>query len=124
MFQVTYNYQKSWPDNGSLRIESHLALELTVSPTAAQRKANGFLAGYVTMMASAGKPMFVLDESPVWRVPANLRLPNLGEVSPLGTIDIDARTGAILTPKTKQITQMQELAHAIATTRGQSAAPH
>jgi len=47
-------------------------------------------------------------------VPANLRLPTVGEVSVLGTIDVDARTGAILVPKTKQITQMQELAHAIA----------
>ena len=114
MFKVAYDYQKSWPENGSLRIESHLALEITVSPTVAQRKVNGFLAGYVTMMVSAGKPMLVLDQRPVWRVPANLHLPNLGEVSVLGTIHVDARTGAILVPKTKRISQMQELAHAIA----------
>ena len=114
MFKVAYDYKKSWPDNGSLRIESHLALDIPVSPTVAQRKVNGFLAGYVTMMVSAGKPMLVLDEHPVWRVPANLRLPTVGQVSVLGSIDVDAQTGAILVPKTKEITQMQELAHAIA----------
>ena len=114
MFQVTYQYDQPWPKNNYLRMESHLVYDIKISPAVARRKANGFLAGYVTMMVSAGQPTLILDESPVWRVPANLHLPKLGKVSTLGTIDVDAQTGEIIALTTDQITQMQELSHVIA----------
>lgn len=114
MFQVTYQYDQPWPKNNYLRMESHLVHEIKISPSVARRKANAFLAGYVTMMVSAGQPTLILDECPVWRVPANLHLSNLGKVSTLDTIDVDAQSGEIIAPTTDQITQMQELAHVIA----------
>lgn len=114
MFQIAYDYQKPWPENEPLRVEGHFDQEITISPTLARRKANGFLAGHVTMMVSAGQPTLILSEQPIWRVPAILNLPQLGEVGTLGAIDIDAQTGKIILPSPKQISRMQELAHAIA----------
>ncbi len=49
MFQVVYDYQKSWPENEPLRIEGHFVHEIAISPVVARRKANSFLAGYVTI---------------------------------------------------------------------------
>jgi hypothetical protein len=114
MFQIAYDYQKPWPENEPLQVKAHFDQEITISPVLARRKANGFLAGYVTMMVSAGQPTLILNEQPFWRVPAVLNLPYLGEVSTLGAIDIDAQTGKIIPPSAEQISRMQELAHAIA----------
>ncbi len=96
MFQVAYDYQKPWQGDKPLKVEIQLVQEITVSPTVAQRKANGFLAGYVTMMVSSGEPTLILSERPVWRIPAILKLPDLGEVGTVGTVDVDAQTGEIL----------------------------
>ncbi len=114
MFQIAYDYQKSWPEDEPLTVEGHFAQEIIISPAVARRRANGFLAGYVTMMVSGGQPTLILSERPVWRVPAILNLPQLGEVSTLGVIDIDAQTGEVISPPAEQISRMQELAHAIA----------
>jgi hypothetical protein len=114
MFPVAYDYQRVWPENQSLKIEIQLAHEITIPPTVAQQKANGFLAGYVTLMVSSGQPTLWLKERPVWRIPAVLKLPHLGEVGVVGTIDVDAQTGTIIPLTTEQITRMQEIADAIA----------
>lgn len=114
MFQIAYDYDTPWPEGESLKIEGHFAQEIKISPTVARRKANGYLAGHITMMVSAGQPTLILETSPLWRVPATLRLPGLGEVSSLGTIDIDAQSGKVIPLPPDQIQRMQELAHAIA----------
>jgi hypothetical protein len=98
MFRVVYEYQKAWPKEGPLRVEAQFTGEITVSPTVARRRAAGFLAGHVTMMVLAGEPALVLGEQPVWRVPACLHLPGLGEVSTVGSINVDALTGEIISP--------------------------
>jgi hypothetical protein len=91
-----------------------LAGEIKVSPTVARRRAAGFLAGHITMMVLAGEPMLVWSEQPVWRVPACLHLPELGEVSTVGCIDVDALTGEIILLFPDQITAMQRRADDIA----------
>ena len=115
MFQIVYEYDEPWPAQGPFHVEKQLvSQEIAVSPILARRRANGFLAGYVTMMVTAGQPVLILGERPAWRVPATLRLPGLGEVGTLGHVDVDAQSGEIIWPSDKQIAQMQELAHAIA----------
>lgn len=91
------------------------AAEITVSPAVARRHAAGFLAGHVTMMVLAGEPVLVWDEQPVWRVPACLHLPGLSEVSIVGFIEVDARTGEIIPLSPDQIAEMQRRADDIAT---------
>ena len=115
MFQVVYEYQKPWPKDGPLRIEAQFTGEITVSPTVARRRAAGFLAGHVTLMVLPGKPMLILGEQPVWRVPARLHLPGLGDVTTIGTIDVDALTGKVISLSPDQISAMQRRADDIAT---------
>jgi len=114
MFQIAYDYQQAWPENEPLKVEIQLAHEIKISPALAQRRANGFLAGYVSMMVCSGPPTLLLGERPVWCVPAVLKLPEVGEVGSVGTVDIDAQTGDVLPLSTPQIHRMQEIAHAIA----------
>lgn len=66
------------------------------------------------MMALAGHPALVVGDRPVWRVPACLHLPNLGEVATLGSIEVDVLTGQVMEPSPEQITLMQDRANAIA----------
>ena len=123
MFQIACDYDTTWPEDKPLKIEAHFAQEISISPIVAQRKANGFLAGYITMMVSAGQPTLILEDAPLWRVPAVLRLPGLGEVTVLGTVDVDAKSGDLQPLSPQQITRMQDVAHALATHFASSPAP-
>ncbi|MCA9998307.1 MAG: hypothetical protein KDE56_21240 [Anaerolineales bacterium] len=114
MFQVMYDYQQKWPKNHSLNVKGEFAQEISVSPVMAQRRVNGYLAQYVTMMVSASTPTLFLSQPPVWRVPAILSLPGLGEVSTIGTVDVNAETGEIIPLSESQLSRMQEIAHALA----------
>ena len=114
MFQVIHDYPQKWPKNRPLRITGEFAQDIATPPTLAQRKANGYLAQYVTMMARAGTPTLFLGDKPIWRVPAILSLPSLGEVSVIGTIEVNAETGEIVPLSESQLNKMQEIAHALA----------
>jgi len=48
------------------------------------------------MMVSGGQPTLVVDQTPVWWLPAVLRLPAVGDVSTVGAVDIDAQTDALI----------------------------
>lgn len=115
MFQVAYDYPQPWPKEGALLVDVQFTGEIAVSPTTARRRAAGFLAGHVTMMVRAGKPVLVFGERLRWRVPACLHLPGLGRVTEIGTVDVDALTGDIIPPSSSQIAYMQRRAHEIAT---------
>jgi len=114
MFQMIYDYPQPWPKNQPVHIEGEFRYDISVSPDTARRKANGFLAGHVTMMVSAGQPVLVIRERPVWRMPANLSLPKANEMATIGEIDVDTQTGEVVPPSKNEINQMQKLAHAIA----------
>jgi hypothetical protein len=114
MFQIAYEYQEPWPKEGVLRLEARFDGEIKVSPTVARHRASGFLAGHVTMMVLAGEPILVLNDPPVWRIPACLHLPDWGEVATIGVLDVDALTGEVIPPSSKQITMMQHRANDLA----------
>jgi hypothetical protein len=115
MFQIAYNYNQDWREDEELIVDIRVNQKIAVSPDQARRTANGFLAGHVVMMVGGGQPTLVVDQTPVWRVPAVLRLPAVGDVSTVGAVDIDAQTGDLVPPSPKEIDRMQELAHALAT---------
>ena len=123
MFQIAYNYDQDWREDEVFTVEIRVSKKIAVSPEQARRKANGFLAGHVAMMVAGGRPTLVIDQAPIWRVPAVLRLPALGDVSTIGAVDVDAQTGDIIPPSPDQITRMQELAHALAAHFASSTAP-
>ncbi len=114
-FTVVLEYQTVWPDTASLHIEAHITQEITIAPEVARRRAAGFLGVEVLMAAQAGPPTLVIAERPIWRVPAHLQLPGLGDVATLGTLDIDAATGDVIPLTPDSLADMQRRAHAIAT---------
>ena len=123
MFQITYNYDQGWREDEELTVDIRVSQKIAVSPNHARRTANGFLAGHVAMMVGGGQPTLVVDQTPVWRVPAVLKLPAVGDVSTVGAVDIDAQTGDLIPPAPNEITRMQELAHALATHFASAATP-
>jgi hypothetical protein len=97
--------------------------DIPISPEQARQRAKGFLAGYITLLVTAGEPTLVIDEAPVWRVAARLVLPGVEEVGTLGAIPIDAQTGEVIPLSLEAITQMQDLAQAVAAYYASTPAP-
>ena len=122
-FPIVLEIQESWPDSGSLHLDAHFAGEVAVSPSLARQRAAGFLAGKVTLMVLAGAPVLVLSQPPVWRVPACLHFPGLGQVATIGSVDVDAVTGKVLFPPPDEIAAMQRHANAIAASLALPPAP-
>ena len=88
--------------------------KIEVSPDAARRRANGYLARYVALAMEAGEPVLVWGQRPVWRMPVHLTLCSWGQIAKLGEIDVDARTREVLPLSPTQIIEMQDRADAIA----------
>jgi hypothetical protein len=116
MFQVVYECPETWPENGALLVETRqLSMEIPVSPTQARRRANGYLGMNVAMSILAGEPVLVFGERPLWRMTADLYLPDIGFVATVGKIEIDAVTGTPFPPSSEEITNMQDRADELAT---------
>jgi len=106
MFQVIY------PDEQfEIIIEGQ---KIAISPDLARRRANGFLAGHLSLMVTAGVPTLLREPRPLWRIPALLTLPEQNMESVVGFLDINAQNGAILIPSEFELQRMQSLIHAIA----------
>lgn len=86
-------------------------LEITVSVSAtievdvvtAQRKATAWLVSAVGNLLIGDTPSLVISQRTVWRVPALLTSPTRGVIGQVGTVDVDAVTGEVLTDP--QLTQ-------------------
>ena len=116
MFQIIQEYTKPWPSDGLLHVKvPEVSVEIPVSPDAARRKANSYLGAYVSMALNACDPKLVIGEQSVWRLTIELHLRGLGHVAPMGTIDVDAQNGTIITLSTQQIRAIQDRANAIIT---------
>lgn len=109
MFQVVYEYADPWPQQGGLQIQPPaMNTAIAVSPDAARRKVNGYLATQVSMSLLAGKPVLVMGQRPVWRVPLEMRLDDCGHVATFGVIEVDAQTHELLRLSPKQIRLIQD----------------
>lgn len=115
MFQVMLEFEEEWAANDSHRVQGNFDCEIAVSPIIARRRANAYLAGYVTMMTLPGVPSLVIQDKPVWRFPVYFNYPHLGEIGTLGAIEVDAQTGQVIPLTQEQISKMQERANVIAT---------
>jgi len=114
MVQIILPYKESQTEQ-PLHIKANVDVEIGVSSIVARRRANGYLAMEVAMMIVAGDPILFLSDRPVWRVPALLHLSGLGDVANVGMVEIDATSGEVIKLSEQQITEMQNLADAIAT---------
>ena len=115
MIQVVYEVQQAWPKDGALKLSvPNLEAEIVVSPALARRRAKGYLTAEVAMSFRPGEPVLVLGDEKVWRMPIYLHLRGCGQVGHLGTIDVDALSGKVITLSPDQIAAMQGRADELA----------
>lgn len=116
MFVMLKYWGDSWPEDKPFKVEAHFSGEIPMSPVEARRRVSQFLEQQVKMETFAGTPILLLGDRLVWRVPACLRLPGLGdeEVVHLGVIDIDVFKEQMLIPAPEQLAKMQKRANALA----------
>jgi len=88
----------------------------------ARRRANGYLSMDVNLYFSATDGVFIPLARPVWQFAIRLRLPKLGELGIMGTVDVDAQTGDVIRITEKQVQQLRERADAIVKLHTQTAA--
>lgn len=79
----------------------------------ARRKTNGYLSREVNLFCHATDGVFIPLVRPIWQFAIRFGLPQRGELGILGTIDIDARTGEVISLTNQQIKRMRVRANAI-----------
>lgn len=109
MVQIVYEYTEPWPQQGVLQIHPPTtSLDIAVSPDSARRKANSYLAMHVSMALLAGKPVLVLNQQPIWRVPLEMKIDNCGHVATFGAVEVDAQTREVRPLPPHQIRIIQD----------------
>lgn len=83
----------SIPETGNFEIRQQVTL--TISAEQARRLVNRFLLMEVSTMLAAETPDLVISERTIWRVPVWIGFLHQGRFE-VGTLDVDAQTGAIL----------------------------
>lgn len=116
MVQIIREAQIDWPVEGPLELVAPaIKVNVTVSPSVARRRANGYLGSEVAMTLLAHNPRLVVGACLCWRFDVNLCLPDVGVIATLGTVDVDAESGAVLPLSPSQIDEILRRAHALAT---------
>jgi hypothetical protein len=101
------------PEKGTVELNLNRSFEIKVSAEEARRQVNRWLHDNVTMLIGAEAPTLVVGKQVVWRVPAVFRVPDLGRVGVVGTVDVEVGSGVITIPPklgTKLERKAEELA--------------
>jgi hypothetical protein len=86
------------PEKGTVELNVQRSFEIKVTAEEARRQVNRWLHEHVTMLIGAEPPTLVVGEQVVWRVPAVFRVPDLGRVGLVGTIDVEVSSGVMTLP--------------------------
>lgn len=80
------------------RLDITVSISATVEVDAAmaQRKATAWLVSEVGNLLLGDTPALVIGPRTVWRVPVLLTSPSRGIVGQVGSVDVDAASGAVL----------------------------
>ncbi len=82
----------------SQKLTFHLDITLDITAAEARRRVNRqVVVGLGTGLIAQEPELIIADEQIAWRVPITLSLPTLGNLGKVGEIEVDARTGDILT---------------------------
>ena len=128
MFQVIYEYQGTWPEEGKIKVNGQFMEKvfsdvIEVSPTKAKQHANNYLSRDISTGIYADDPTLVLGEKPHWKLSLSLRLPSLEMTEIPGAIEIDALTGDVITLSTEKLKLILDTANDIAKRLTLEAAP-
>lgn len=88
----------------------------------ARRKADSYLGAEVSLFYSATHGVFIPLNYPIWQFAIQVRLPRLGLLGIMGTLDVDAQTGEVIPLTGQQIKQIRERADALVEFRTQTSA--
>jgi hypothetical protein len=92
-----YVRANSTPQTAPIQFNFHLVATLNTSADEARRRVNREVVTELGTGLIARDPELVVDEEKVvWRVPIVLSLPELGDMGTVGSIDVDARSGRLL----------------------------
>lgn len=99
------------------RLDSTLNLNISaaslVDETVARRAANRYLSQVVGISFGAVAGVFIPLATPIWQFAIEFRLPRLGRLSIMGTIDVNAERGEPLPLTTAEIQKIQDRANVI-----------
>jgi hypothetical protein len=105
-------------DDIPLHLNLQVVASLPVAAKAAQKKVNVYLLDQLGTGLGADSPhLWITDRQIVWHVPVFLSLSKFGDLGQVGYIDVDAKTGTLLTTPANdsQIIQHANLLYAGAT---------
>ncbi|HMN26648.1 MAG TPA: hypothetical protein PKE45_00730 [Caldilineaceae bacterium] len=88
----------------------------------ARRQADSYLGTEVSLFYSATDGIFVPLVRPIWQFSIQVRLPRLGVLGIMGTLDVDAQSGEVIPLTHKQIKRIRERADALVEFRTQTTA--
>lgn len=100
------------PAPDSVKIEVSLTTQVNVTDFTAQRKVSKILLDQVGNLLYGEHPTLVAGRRLLWRVPVWVALPTTGPLGQVGTLDVDAQTGEVLTDAT-MLRAIEERAHAL-----------
>lgn len=104
------------PERGRFELTINRTIHIQISAEEARRQVNQWLLDEVSYMIGAEEPMLVLlKEQTLWRVPAMLTAPHVGQVGEVGAIHVDVESGEMdNTPE--RITELQQTAEVLGKT--------
>ena len=93
----------SIPTTAPIHLSFHVVATLNVTAEEARGQVNRQVVTKLGTGLIARDPELVIaGEQIVWRVPLVLSLPDLGDLGQVGAVDVDARTGDLLTGSAAQ----------------------
>jgi len=93
----------SIPRTSPIHLSFHVVATLNMTAEEARHQVNCQVVTELGTGLSARDPELVISgEQILWRVPIVLSLPELGDLGQVGTVDVDARTGGLLTNSAAQ----------------------
>ncbi len=101
------------PAPAEVKIEFSLSTRVNVTDFTAQRKVSKLLLDRVGNLLYGERPTLVAGRRLLWRVPVWVALPTTGPLGQVGTLDVDAQTGEILTDA-DLLDAIEERAHVLA----------
>jgi len=76
----------------------------------ARRHIQGYLTNYVSLFAVPDRPIYLDGNPPLWRATISLRLRGQEHVCDLGTLDLNARTGEVISVSNERLQRMRNRA--------------
>ena len=104
---------QSLPQTGRLEIDIKVSSDINVSAYAARQKVDNFVLNEISYMMHAGEPTLVVADSIYWRVPVILSTVSRGDIGEVGTINVNAQTGQLITAP-QLITEVTDRAEGLA----------